>query len=260
MRNGVALTFALVWGFAPARVGVNAAEDPSVTPPDHPIVVVDPGHGGADYGARGPGGLLEKDLVLRIGRELGHALEQAGYRVVLTRSSDRFVSLAERTEIANRARGDVFVSIHANASPDRDAAGVETFFLSTDATDEEALRIAELENAWLRPAAVVPGTESVVGGILGDLVWTAHLERSSWLAAEVQRRLARLPGPSRGVKQAPFVVLMGVNMPAILVETGFLTHPREGQRLRQAAHRRAIARGLTEALDAYARHYREGDR
>jgi N-acetylmuramoyl-L-alanine amidase len=256
MRNGAALTLVILL----ATIGANGTDRTSVDATGPPVVVVDPGHGGVDYGARGPAGLLEKDLVLRIGRDLGGALEDAGYTVVYTRSSDQFVSLAGRTEIANKAQGEIFLSIHANASPDHEAAGVETFFLSTDATDEEALRVAELENAFLQPAAVVPGTEGVVGGILGDLIWTAHLERSSRLAAAVQRRLARLPGPSRGVKQAPFVVLMGVNMPAVLVETGFLTHPVEGQRLRRASHQRAIALGLAEALEAYDREQQEGDR
>ncbi len=256
MRNGVAFIFAIL----AAALAASGAEGPPIDGGARLIVVVDPGHGGADYGARGPSGLLEKNLVLSIGREIGDALAEAGYAVVFTRSSDRFVSLAERTEIAHKTRGDVFLSIHANASPDRDVAGVETFFLSTDATDEDALRLAELENAVLRPATVVPGTEYVVGGILGDLAWNAHLERSSRLAAEVQRRLARLPGPSRGVKQAPFVVLMGVNMPAVLVETGFVTNPREGKRLLRSSHQRAIARSVAEALDGYERQYQEGNR
>ena len=124
----------------------------------------------------------------------------------------------------------------------------------------EALRLAEVENAYLQESRVFPGSESIVGNILQDLVWTAHLERSSRLASEIQRRLARLPGPSRGVRQAPFVVLMGVNMPAVLVEIGFLTHPVEGRRLREKPYLRAIATALGEAVRAYQEKEEEGPR
>jgi N-acetylmuramoyl-L-alanine amidase len=256
MRIGAALGL----GILIAASGVQGAEGGRSPDPPPPVVVVDAGHGGADYGARGLDGLLEKDLTLDVGQHLGWALERMGDTVVHTRKSDRFVSLVERTEIANRAEGSLFVSLHGNASSDADVEGIETYFLSKDATDEEALRLAEVENAYLQESRVFPGSESIVGNILQDLVWTAHLERSSRLASEIQRRLARLPGPSRGVRQAPFVVLMGVNMPAVLVEIGFLTHPVEGGRLRQKRHRRAIATALAEAVRAYRDKEVEGSR
>lgn len=245
---------ALMCVLVAVRVSPSSAdpEDPP-EPVDvrRPVVVIDPGHGGADYGARGPGGQMEKRIVLAVARALGDALTEAEFGVVFTRQEDRFVSLAERTEIASRAPGDLFVSIHTNASPDADAVGIETYFLSADATDEEAQRVAQLENSVLTEAPTLPGAESIVGGILGDLLWTAHLERSSQLAAEIQHRLAQLPSPSRGVKQAPFVVLMGVNMPAVLVEIGFLTNADEARRLVTDGYQRAVARYLVEAVRGY---------
>jgi N-acetylmuramoyl-L-alanine amidase len=256
MRIGAALGL----GILIVASGVQGAEGGGSPDPKPRAVVVDAGHGGADYGARGLDGLLEKELTLDVAQHLGWALERAGYTAVHTRRSDRFVSLVERTEIANRLEGSLFVSLHGNASPDAEVAGIETYFLSKDATDEEALRLAEVENAYLQESQVFPGSESIVGNILQDLVWTAHLEQSSRLASEIQRRLARLPGPSRGVRQAPFVVLMGVKMPAVLVEMGFLTHPVEGRRLREKRQRRSIATALAEAVRAYHEKEEEGSR
>jgi N-acetylmuramoyl-L-alanine amidase len=230
--------------------GPGSAEEPRAAEAGR-VVIIDPGHGGADYGARGPDGALEKHVALAVARALGAELAHGEASVVYTRESDRFVSLVERTEIATRARGDLFVSIHANASADPDATGIETYFLSSDASDEDALRVAQVENATLEPASVMPGNETVVGGILGDLLWTAYLEQSSRLAAHVQRRMARLPGPSRGVKQAPFVVLMGVNMPSVLVEIGFLTNSGEATRLSTPNYQRTVARSLAAAVEAH---------
>jgi N-acetylmuramoyl-L-alanine amidase len=219
-------------------------------------VVIDPGHGGPDHGARGPSGALEKELVLEIARELRTALARHGVRAVLTREEDRFVTLVERTEIANRARADLYLSIHANSAEDGEARGSETYFLSVEASDEEALRVAMMENDVFRMAESAQEDADVVGTILGDLIRTDHLRASSELAHAIQRELGRVAGPSRGVKQAPFVVLMDVNMPAALIEVGFLTHPEEERRLRAAPHRRglaeAIARGVTGAGEAAA--------
>jgi N-acetylmuramoyl-L-alanine amidase len=215
------------------------------------VVVIDPGHGGADFGARGPRGELEKDVVLGVARRRGAYLERPELRVVYTRDSDEFVSLALRTELANRARGDVFLSIHANSAPDVEAAGSETYFLSVDASDEDARRVAMTENAVFDQPDAVPDSADIVGGILGDLIVTDHLRGSRLIAAKIQHNLADLPGPSRGVKQAPFVVLMGVNMPAVLVEIGFLTHPGEADRLTSRRHQEAVARAIGEGVLAY---------
>lgn len=216
-------------------------------------VVLDPGHGGTDYGARGASGLLEKDVVLALGRRLGEELEARGIEVVYTRERDRFVTLPERTEIANRAGADLFLSLHANASPDAEARGFEIYFLSLDASDEEAKRVATVENRVFRQKDAVPDSGDVVGSILGDLIRTEHLRASSALAASIQRQIERLPGSSRGVKQAPFVVLMGVNMPAALLEIGFLTHRGEERSLRTARRQREIARAVARALERVRR-------
>jgi len=133
--------------------------------------VIDPGHGGQDEGAKGPGGALEKDVVLDVGRRLAEALEEEGLRVVMTRRADEFVSLEKRTYIANDARGDLFVSIHANAANDTSIRGTETFFLSLEATDEAARRVAERENQAFGAAVPLPrAADDPLVAILGDLI------------------------------------------------------------------------------------------
>jgi len=217
--------------------------------PAPPTVVIDAGHGGADLGARGPNGELEKDLALAVARKVAAQLQKRGTRVLLTRSKDVFVPLGERTDIANRAHADLFVSIHANSAPDREISGTETYFLSLEASDDEAMRVAVTENDVFRQAGTADDGRDVVGAILGDLIRTEHLRDSSELAAAIQRKLAELPGTSRGVKQAPFVVLTGVNMPAALVEIGFITSSKEAARLRQRDRQEAIARAVAAAID-----------
>ena len=211
-------------------------------------VVLDPGHGGDDYGARGESGLLEKHVVLAVSRRIGAALVEEGIQVVYTRSEDVFVTLPERTEIANRAGADLYLSIHANSSSDRDVRGPETYFLSLEASDEEARRVAITENGVFDRDEAAADSGDVVGAILGDLIRTDHLRASSEAAIAIQRELERLPGPQRGVKQAPFVVLMGVNMPAALLEIGFLTHPDEESELASSRNREAIARAVARGV------------
>ena len=220
------------------------------------VVVIDAGHGGHDEGAKGPSGLNEKDLVLDIARRLSKRLEEDGVRVVLTRDEDRFLSLEERTAVANDARADLFLSIHANASRSTRPKGVETYFASLDATDEDARKVAELENRALGATAPSRAQNDPLAAILGDLIETQHLQESSEFAKLAQRELAAAGrSRSRGVKQAPFVVLMGVQMPASLVEIGFLTNPSEEKGLRKARQREAIAQALAEAVSAFAERY-----
>jgi len=217
-------------------------------------VVLDAGHGGENPGARGAGGLLEKDLVLDVTLRLAKRLEARGIGVVLTRRDDRFVSLEERTSIANDARGDLFISIHANASRATDARGIETFFVSLEASDEAAQRIANLENqAFSGSEGAAKIAEDPLLGILGDLIATEHLVESQEFSRLVQGRLAS--SRSRGVKQAPFVVLMGVQMPAALVEIGFLTNPAEERNLLSSAERDRLADGLAAAAVEFAERY-----
>ena len=210
--------------------------------------MIDAGHGGADLGAQGAGGVLEKDLTLAVSKKVAALLKKQGVQVVLTRETDVFVPLGERTEIANRVHAAMFVSIHANSAPKSAVSGTETYFLSLEASDDEAMRVAMTENQVFEQEGTADEAGDVVGAIFGDLIRTEHLRESSALAAAIQRRLAHLPGASRGVKQAPFVVLTGVNMPAALVEIGFITNPTEAKRMRQRDRQDAIAKALAEAI------------
>jgi N-acetylmuramoyl-L-alanine amidase len=215
-------------------------------------IVIDAGHGGHDEGATGPSGLHEKDLVLDVSKRLADRLRKRGLEVILTRSRDEFLSLEERTAVANDARADLFVSIHANASSSRKPRGIETYFASLDATDDAARETAERENSAFGPAAPQFGSADPLAMILGDLIETQHLQESSEFAKLAQSELSSVArARSRGVKQAPFVVLMGVQMPASLVEIGFLTNPDDEKGLRRSRQRTAIADALVEAVVAF---------
>jgi N-acetylmuramoyl-L-alanine amidase len=217
-------------------------------------VVVDAGHGGDDHGAKGPHGLLEKDLVLDVARRLAKRLSAQALSVVMTREADRFVPLAERTRIANEAGADLFVSIHANASALLGVRGIETFFAALEATDESARALAQRENLAFGVAAAKAGEGDPVLAILGDLLATEHLADAQEFARMTQRRLVTAQtSRSRGVKQAPFVVLMGVHMPAVLVEIGFLTNALEESRLVGEPERERLAGGIADAVAAFRR-------
>jgi N-acetylmuramoyl-L-alanine amidase len=217
------------------------------------IVVIDPGHGGVEEGAIGPSGLKEKDVTLALARRLRLALTDAGsgISVVLTRDEDRAVGLDERTGVANHNRADLFLSIHVNASPRAAAWGAETYYLSTDATDDEARLLAAQEN---RNAG---GSRSGDKGgaldlVLWDLAQNHHLAESSALAESVQRHLNGLAGTrNRGVRQAPFRVLMGATMPAILVEVGFISNPEEEERLRTSKYLNQIVNAMAAAVSEF---------
>jgi N-acetylmuramoyl-L-alanine amidase len=222
-------------------------------------IVIDPGHGGHDPGAIGPGGAQEKEITLDIARRVAALCqEELGVKVVLTRTRDQFVSLRERTAFANRQKGELFVSIHVNAAPGATATGTETYFLSSEATDNAARAAAAFENKViaLEPGPRGPGGRDVLRSILWDLTQSEFQQESSRLAEAIENGLDRaLRQPSRGVKQAPFYVLGGAAMPAVLVEIGFLTNPQEEQRLRDEGYRDRIARALVAGLAAYKRHY-----
>jgi len=246
--------FALAVALAGAATSPAAAAPAGVStsPQRFDTVVVDAGHGGDDHGARGPKGLLEKDLVLDLGRRLAARLAEQGLAVVMTRDADRFVPLEERTRIANQAGTDLFVSIHANASSLRDVAGIATFFASPEATDESARALAQQENLAFGAAALRMAEGDPLRAILGDLLATEHLADAQEFARLAQRRLATAEASrSRGVKQAPFVVLMGVHAPAVLVEVGFITNAREEGRLSSAAERERLVKGLAEAVASF---------
>jgi N-acetylmuramoyl-L-alanine amidase len=219
-------------------------------------VVLDAGHGGEDEGAHGPGGLVEKELVLDVGRRLASRLRERELRVVMTRDDDRFVALEERFGIANDARGDLFISIHANATEDRSVSGVETFFLAVDASDEEARRVVARENEAFGGTAAIGEMNDPLNAILGDLITADYLMESNEFARLAQRGLSgEGANHSRGVKQAPFVVLQGVQMPSSLVEIGFVTNPAEAKRLRSAPARDRIAAALVDAVLEFGRRF-----
>jgi N-acetylmuramoyl-L-alanine amidase len=226
--------------------------------PRHALVVVlDPGHGGAypHDGAHGRAGLVEKNVALAVALRAKEAMEQAGVTVVLTREGDGDLPLARRSQIANEAGADLFLSIHCNSMPklkDRLLTrGVETYFLSPDPTDSDAKLLAEIENGG--PEASPAKSSDAVSGILADLALGQARSDSARLAEIVQRRMvreARISG--RGVRQAPFAVLAGTRMPSALVEIGFISHPLEGRLLGKERHQKAIARALAAAVREYA--------
>lgn len=236
-----------------APVAAGAAERSE--PDRFAVVVVDAGHGGDDLGARGAGGLVEKDVVLDVATRLAKRLRGRELEVVMTRERDRFVSLEERTRLANEAGADLFLSIHANASRARGARGIETFFASLEATDEASRELAAAENLAVRGGEAsdgAPAPDDPLLAILGDMIATEHLVESQEFARMAQRRIAIEEGArSRGVKQAPFVVLMGVHMPSVLVEIGFLTNARDEGALAREAERERLAEGLAQAVQDY---------
>lgn len=214
-------------------------------------IVIDPGHGGKDPGAVGPHRVREKDIVLDIALRLKKELKkQMDCQVVMTRSHDCFIPLEERTVIANTKKADLFVSIHANASRNRKAHGIETYFLNL-ATDKEAMEPAALENATSTKKI------SDLQLILNDLMRNSKISESSRLARAVQDSLVKhLKSKYRdvknlGVKQAPFYVLIGAQMPSILVETSFVSHRMEEKRLNSAAYRQKIAEGIAAGIKVY---------
>ena len=215
-------------------------------------IVIDAGHGGHDTGTIGPGGLCEKELVLDVAVRLKKLIEtRMGSEVVMTRSDDTFIPLEERTAIANEKNADLFVSIHANASRDPSARGIETYYLNFT-SNPEALEVAARENATSQ--------ESVHGlqQLIEKIALTEKIEESKELAQQVQRSLYAQVAQSndqerdRGLKKAPFIVLIGANMPSVLSEISFLTNPRDETLLKRAAYRQKIAEALYRGIDRYA--------
>lgn len=225
-------------------------------------VVLDAGHGGHDSGAVGPTGLMEKEVVLDVTRRVARLVEsKLGLKVLLTRDEDRFVTLRDRTSFANRERADLFVSIHANAHREAANQGVETYFLSSEATDSSARQVAAQENSVVqleRQTAARGGNQDVLKAILWDLAQSEFQLESSQLAEVVLDSMSHtLRIPNRGVKQAGFYVLGGAAMPAILIEIGFVTNPREERKLRSSRYRGEIARAIYAGLAEYKRHWDE---
>jgi N-acetylmuramoyl-L-alanine amidase len=244
----------------PSAVAIPAPVAPGVPggggPPGIHTIVVDPGHGGTETGAIGPSGAMEKDLTLLLARELESRLaSRLGVRVVLTRGEDATLPLDDRAAIANQNKADLFISIHLNSSLGSGAHGAETYFLSAEASDAKAAKAAAAENG---PAAVAPppgDTKEEVKDlelILWDLAQSRHLSESQRFATLIQTELNEaLQLRDRGVKQAPFIVLKGAEMPAVLVELGFISNPDEEKKLQDAAYRGALVDSLTKAVARY---------
>ena len=216
-------------------------------------IVIDPGHGGHDPGAVGYyKKVYEKDIVLSIAKKLARKIRQRlGCEVIMTRNSDRFLSLEERTAIANTKNADLFISIHTNAHKDRRAYGIETYFLNL-ATDDDAVRVAARENATTRKNI------SDLQKILNDLMQNAKINESTRLAVHIQKHLcgymkqrkySRIK--NKGVKQAPFYVLLGAQMPSVLIETSFISNKRECKRLRDAAYQDDLCEGILRGIRKY---------
>jgi N-acetylmuramoyl-L-alanine amidase len=215
-------------------------------------VVIDAGHGGNDVGTHGPSGYYEKDLTLDVAQRLGALIsERMGSEVVYTRSDDTYVGLEERTRIANQRGADLFLSIHANSSPYRAAAGVETYVLNFT-TSKTALQLAARENST--------SDRSIheLHSLLEKIALKDKIDESREFAAKLQTSLAAVSRSStqgaknRGIKSAPFVVLIGAEMPSVLAEIGFLTNPSEEALLRRPEHRQKIAEALYKGIAAYA--------
>jgi len=245
-----------------AAAGETAASEPAAGPPAASTltralglkigrIVIDPGHGGHDTGTVGPHGLREKDLVLDVSLRLRKLLEEkAGADVVMTRSNDTFVPLEERTAIANQKDADLFVSVHANASRNASARGVETYYLNFT-SDPHALEVAARENAT--------SEESVhqLQDLVKKIVLTEKIKESQAFADDVQHAVygrlinAGAGQGNRGVKRAPFVVLIGANMPSILAEISFLTNPYDERQLRKPEYRQKVAEALYQGIYQY---------
>lgn len=231
---------------------------PDVTallPPPPPFaiktIVIDPGHGGKDPGAIGVNGLEEKEVVLDVSLRLKNLIEKRLKKtVIMTREEDLFIPLDERTLLANAKKADLFISVHANSSPKRSTQGVEVYFLGR-ATDERAIEVAARENATSQKAAL-DFQEVILNDLERDFNMNESLEFAHLTEnAFVEQLISKYPTASLGVKRAPFYVLANTNMPAILAEISFLTHPAEAKRLRSSQYRQKIAEALFRGIERY---------
>ncbi|GAG60583.1 unnamed protein product [marine sediment metagenome] len=215
------------------------------------VVIIDPGHGGKDPGAIGPTGLKEKEVTLGIALYLEKLLKKADIPTYLTRSKDEFVYLEDRTNFANQKNGFVFVSLHANSVLNHrpSAAGIETFLLSSKYIGASARDVADREN---RASRAHPELDTDLAKIIADLEESANIKYSFDFADIIQKKLVEyLKLENRGIKQAPFVVLKGANMAAVIVEVGFISNPKEEKLLKTNKFRENAAQALFEAIKYY---------
>jgi N-acetylmuramoyl-L-alanine amidase len=234
--------------------------------PGHRLIVIDAGHGGVDPGMHGPIGggpqIIEKNLTLAVSKMLADALREAGADVLLTRTTDTLIGLYDRGPIANKAHGDIFVSIHVNATGQRGAAGLrdrgyETYFLA-EAKTEDAKRVERMENEAVRFETNGASAEKgdPLSFIINDMAQNEHLRESADLAEQIESGFHGFhPGPDRGVQQANFAVLRGAFMPAVLVEIGFGTNRDEAAYISDPDNERKIARSIAKSVMAYMDRY-----
>ena len=209
-------------------------------------IVIDPGHGGKDPGALGRGTLQEKAIVLGISKKLREVLTRRGYTVLMTRDTNRYIPLKQRTAFATQHKADLFLSIHANASENRKATGIETYYLSVTSMDSASEALAARENA--DSGYSIQELEALLKGIIQK----SKSEDSKQLARHVQQALVQATGAiDRGVKHARFVVLIGTNVPAILIEAGFVSNPTEGHRLTTPAYQHKIATAIAQGIETF---------
>ncbi len=233
----------------PAKPEEKPAPGPEIT--GKRVVIIDPGHGGKDPGAIGPTGLKEKEVTLGIALYLKELLKNAGIPTYLTRSKDEFVYLEDRTNFANQKNGFVFVSLHANSVLNHrpSAAGIETFLLSSKYIGASARDVADREN---RASRAHPELDTDLAKIIADLEESANIKYSFDFADIIQKKLVEyLKLENRGIKQAPFVVLKGANMAAVIVEVGFISNPKEEKLLKTNKFRENAAQALFEAIKYY---------
>ncbi|WP_314986290.1 N-acetylmuramoyl-L-alanine amidase [uncultured Campylobacter sp.] len=217
------------------------------------LIVIDPGHGGSDSGAVG-NGLKEKNVVLATSKKLGALLQKRGYRVLYTRSTDVFINLRSRTAFAAKKNADMFISIHANAAPNASSAlkmsGVETFFLSP-ARSERSKNAAALENRGDLEDMNTFSKQTFLNFLNREKIISSNklaIDIQSYMLSSVKKSFSSRDG---GVREAPFWVLVGATMPAVLVEMGYITHPQEGKNLGKSAYQDRIAQGIANGVDAY---------
>jgi N-acetylmuramoyl-L-alanine amidase len=234
-------------------------------PAERQLVVIDAGHGGPDRGMTGPIGsptwFIEKDVTLAVAKKLASALRARGVDVLMTRTTDTLIALADRGKIANSNHGDVFISIHCNAPGYNTAAaarerGFETYFLAEAKTEDER-RVQDMENESVKfETGANTSKGDPLSFIITDMAQNEHLRESNDLAQTIQDGLLEVhPGPNRGVQQANFAVLRGSYMPAVLVEIGFGSNQSEATYLSDQDNQRAIARSIAESVLAYLAHY-----
>jgi len=215
-------------------------------------VVIDPGHGGSDQGTVGQGGLVEKDLVLDVAKRLGKLIEERmGSEVIYTRTDDTFVPLQARTQMANENKADLFLSIHANSSPHPVIGGIDVYYLNFTRS-ADALDVAARENASSDKSLFE------LRGLIETITMHDKIEESREFADKVQQALQSFEirhnasAKNRGVKKAPFAVLIGASMPSVLAEIGFLSNAREEQLLKRPDHRQRLAEALYQGVSRYA--------